>query len=137
MSNDAPATVTVSVQFKIGGEAVRAEIPVPAGPTHPLPLLPAFQALAEVVVDHAVQSVRAQGKSVSCKKGCGACCRQLVPISPVEARRLRDLVDELPEPRRSQIRARFAEARQRLGQAGILDGLLHPEQLPRGELRPL
>src|SRR5262249_20918511 len=106
--SDSPATVTVSVQFKIAGDSVRAEIPVPAGRTLPLPMLPAFRQLAEIVVEHSVQSVQAQGKEISCKKGCGACCRQLVPISALESRRLRDLINELPEPRRSKVLARFA-----------------------------
>src|SRR5262249_15943606 len=65
---------------------------------------------------------------VSCKKGCGACCRQLVPVSQVEARYLRDLVEQLPEPRRSQIRARFDEARRLLAQSGLLDKLFHTDQ---------
>jgi Fe-S-cluster containining protein len=61
----------------------------------------------------------------------------LVPISEVEARRLGELVEEMPEPRRTEIRARFAEARRRLDEAGLLENLLHPEQLKEGEGRPL
>jgi Fe-S-cluster containining protein len=71
-----------------------------------------------------VQAALAQGQTISCKKGCGACCRQLVPLPPTEARRLRDLVNELPQQRRSEIQARFADARSRLQQAGLLEDLL-------------
>src|SRR5262249_43913345 len=74
---------------------------------------------------------------ISCRKGCGACCRQAVPITTVEARRLRELVDELPEPRRSEVQARFAEARRRLTEAGLLEKLLYPEQWTEGEARTL
>src|SRR5262249_44693347 len=70
---------------------------------------------------------------ISCKAGCGACCRQLVPISEVEARNIGELVNSLPEPRRSQICARFAEARHRLEKAGLLEKLLHPENWPKDE----
>jgi Fe-S-cluster containining protein len=45
----------------------------------------------------------------------------MVPIAEIEARRLRDLVDQMPEPRRSQVRERFADALRRLAQAGLLD----------------
>ena len=70
---------------------------VPAGPTRLVELLPLVQHLANTVVAAAVEDVVEQGESISCKKGCGACCRQLVPISQVEARRIRDLVEEMPE----------------------------------------
>jgi Fe-S-cluster containining protein len=52
-----------------------------------------------------------------------------VPIAPSEARRLRELVDELPEPRRSVIRQRFADVRARLAQAGMLERLVDPRRL--------
>ena len=99
---------------------------MPAGPTRLRQLLPLVQSFADAVVEGAAKGAEEQGLKISCKKGCGACCRQAVPISEVEARRIRDVVNELPEPRRSQVRARFAEARRRLAEAGLLDDLLHP-----------
>jgi Fe-S-cluster containining protein len=77
-----------------------------------------------------VQAAEAREQTISCKKGCGACCRQLVPVSETEARRLCDLVNELPEPRRSAVLTRFADARERLEAAGLLEQLRHPERLP-------
>jgi Fe-S-cluster containining protein len=112
-------------------------IPVSTGPTRPRQLLPMVQALAEQVVAGAVGAVEAEGQRISCKKGCGSCCRQLVPISPVEARRISDLVDEMPEPRRAAVRARFAEARRRFEEAGLVDKLLHPETWTGDEIRSL
>jgi Fe-S-cluster containining protein len=94
-------------------------------------------ALADRVVDAAVNTVAEQGQQISCKKGCGACCRQLVPIAEVEARQLRDLVEDLPEPRRSLIRTRFADARRRLAGAGLLEKLLAPETWDEGDGRLL
>jgi Fe-S-cluster containining protein len=37
-------------------------------------------------------------------------------------------VESTPEPRRTDLRTRFAAARQRLEQAGLLEQLLHPEK---------
>jgi len=68
-------------------------------------------------------AVAAEGGTVSCKKGCAACCRYLVHVSESEAYYLYELVERLPEPRRSQVRERFAEARRRLQQAGFLETL--------------
>jgi Fe-S-cluster containining protein len=98
-------------------------------------MLPLVQVLADRVVDAAVETEESQGRKISCTKGCGACCRQLVPIAEVEARFIRDLIERLPEPRRSEIRARFAAARRRLDEAGIFEKLLHPEVWPEGENR--
>ncbi len=127
MSAHAPTpqgTATVDVEINLGDRSLRTKVSVPAGPTRLIELLPIIQRVANAVVDSAVQDVEQQGRTVSCTKGCGACCRQLVPISEVEARRIHDLVNDLPEPRRSQVRVRFAEARSRLQQAGLWEQLL-------------
>jgi Fe-S-cluster containining protein len=130
-----PETVTLNAVLSLGDEKVRAGITVP---TRAVPLdefLPIFRSLAEAVVGRAVQAVEKEGKTVSCRKGCGACCRQLVPLTEIEARQIRDLVDNLPEPRRSEIRARFAEARRRLEGTPVLEKLLNPDRFTDGDLK--
>lgn len=112
--------VDVRVEMTVWGSQVEMEASLPAGPVRLESLLPVFQKLADGLVGLAVDRASAEGRTVSCRKGCGACCRQLVPISEVEARRIGRLVDELPEPRRGEIRARFARARERLAEAGLL-----------------
>jgi Fe-S-cluster containining protein len=119
----AAESVTAEVDMTIGARRLHAKMSVPAGPTRLMDLLPLAQNLANAVVGAAVEDIVEQGQAVSCKKGCGACCRQLVPISQVEARRIRDLVETLPEPRREQIRARFSQAREALRIAGLLEQL--------------
>jgi Fe-S-cluster containining protein len=121
-------TGTLTVELDISSTHWLTQIIVPAGPARMVQLLPVIRRLAETVVGLGVRAAEAHGKKVSCKAGCGACCRQLVPIGSVEAHHLRNMVDHLPEPRRSEVRARFAEARRRLETAGVLDKLLHPEQ---------
>lgn len=118
-----PDTVTANVEFSAGGCRLQAELAVPTGPTRLIDLLPVFQAVDDALTELVVREVEEKGESISCKKGCGACCRQVVPLSEVEARRIRDLVSELPEPRRSEVRARFAEAHRRLENAGLLEPL--------------
>jgi Fe-S-cluster containining protein len=116
-------TATANVELAGDGWRLRAEITVPTAPTRLRQLLPMVQTLTNNVVDRAVQASKEQGKPVSCKKGCASCCRQLVPISEVEAGRLAQLVEDLPEPRGSQVRNGFRAARQRLAEAGLLDKL--------------
>jgi Fe-S-cluster containining protein len=93
--------------------------------------------MSDAIVGETVQGLTQAGEPVSCTAGCGACCRQLVAISEVEARRLRHVVDALPEPRRSTVRARFAEAERRLAEAGLLQDLQQAEQLSDTEYRAL
>ena len=128
-------TVTATVTLSSPDWDLRSKITIPAGPTRLRQMLPLVQVLADRVVDAAVETEESQGRKISCSKGCGACCRQLVPIAEVEARFIRDLIERLPEARRAEVRARFAAARRRLGEAGILEQLLHPEAWPEGENR--
>src|SRR5262245_31566302 len=134
-SNDGDRTATAHVKLAGPDWRLEARITVPAGPTTLRNVLPVFQQLADASVAQAEQSSIKSGKPISCTKGCGACCRQLVPISPVEARRLKDLVDEMPDPRRSAIRERFAEARARLETSGMLAKLNSLDSWESGEGR--
>jgi len=119
--------VNVSFDLTMGQQRVRVSVNVPDGPIPARRLLPFFQGLSHQVIDAAVRESTARGETVSCKAGCGACCRQLVPVSEIEARQLRALVDAMPEPRRTAVRARFEEARSRLDAAGLLTLLEDPD----------
>ncbi|TMQ34738.1 MAG: methyltransferase [Planctomycetota bacterium] len=134
-SQGQPESVTAAVALGSDEWQMHVKLTVPAGPTHLKVLLPMVQSVMDAVVGAAVQTAQGQGQQISCKKGCGACCRQLVPIAEVEARRIREVVAELPEPRRSVIRDRFAAARARLQNSGLLDKLLHPDLQHDDDLR--
>jgi Fe-S-cluster containining protein len=123
-------TATVHLAATIGPCELKMSVSVPAGPTRLDDLLPLLQIVSDHVVASAENEAREQGLCVSCKKGCGACCRQLVPISPVEARDLARLVGEMPEPRRSQIIHRFLDARRSLEQAGLWERLNDRQSWP-------
>lgn len=114
---------TARIVLGLPAGQIELEVAVPAGEARADQLLPLARALTEQIVDITVTQVEHEGRSISCRAGCGACCRQLVPIGEAEARMIRDLVASLPEPRQSQIRARFAEALRRLDAAGLLTPL--------------
>jgi Fe-S-cluster containining protein len=122
--------VKLEFELQMGEEGVRVSLAVPAGPLSARRMLPIFQGLTGQVVEVAVTNVTKSGETVSCKAGCAACCRQLVPISWTEARQLRALVDAMPEPRRSEVRARFADAVDRLDAAGLLAEVRSFDALP-------
>jgi Fe-S-cluster containining protein len=56
-----------------------------------------------------------------------------VPISETEARWIQEVVDRLPPEKQTQIRNRFAEARRRLAETGLLEKLLQRESWAEGE----
>ena len=105
---------TGRVVLVVGGERVPLELTVPAAPVSVERLLPILRGLSSLFAERATNRLEAEGRAVSCRAGCGACCRQLVPLSPSEARALASLVDALPEPRRSLIRGRFEGALRKL-----------------------
>lgn len=69
------------------------------------------------------QSVEA-GRTISCQKGCAACCRMLVPVSAPEAFALRDYVQTLPEAEQTRLAQRFAIIRTALLARGLWKSLI-------------
>lgn len=122
------------IALRVGGEPLRVSVTVPRAPASRRALLPLFRQVADAVVDASVRRAERAGERVACARGCGACCRQLVPITEPEAFALRDLVASLPAARRETVRARFSAARERLAAAGLLDGLRGAHQPEPGEL---
>jgi Fe-S-cluster containining protein len=124
MSSDRSSeTLTATADFTVSGRKVRLQMDVPTAPVHTIDLLPMFQSLTDTFVKIAVDQAQADGSTISCRKGCGACCRQLVPISEVEVRAIQRLVSEMPEPRKSNVRERFRMAAVRLAESGLLEKL--------------
>jgi Fe-S-cluster containining protein len=99
---------TVPVTFQRGAQTVRELLPIARELTHQITAM-------------AVESAEREARSISCRAGCGACCRQLVVISLVDAQSLADLVASLPPDRQAVIRGRFDAAIRRLEEAGLLD----------------
>jgi Fe-S-cluster containining protein len=102
---------------------IEAYIEAPDGPLRLMDLAFQLLGLSTTVAELGARAVERQGERVSCRAGCAACCRQLVPLSAPEAALIHELVEGLPEPRGGHIKARFAAAVERLGEAGLLEPL--------------
>ncbi|WP_419808433.1 YkgJ family cysteine cluster protein [Sphingomonas sp.] len=113
--------VTAEVKMSAGGEPLTLAITVPAGRTTGEAMLPVLQGLSSLFSDRAAARTAREGKPISCRMGCAACCRQMVPVSGTEARHLARVVAAMPPPRRAVVRARFAAALATLDAAGLLD----------------
>lgn len=116
-------TRRLTVELALPGGIVRVGMDVPTGEVPMRALLPALRTTADAFVDYAARMSEAAGKPVSCAKGCGACCRQLVPLARSEALRISQLLEELPEPRRSELKERFEAAVRRVEAEGLLPAL--------------
>ncbi|MDP1966765.1 MAG: YkgJ family cysteine cluster protein [Reyranella sp.] len=124
------ALVVGRVVIVLGEEPVTLELGVPPGPVAFEDVLPILHGLTDFVVGRGVAAAETEGRTVSCRAGCGACCRQLVPISQAEARALAALVAAMPAPRRDAVLRRFDEALQVLHAAGIvaeIDAVRHDD----------
>jgi len=110
----AEAHSTATLRLTVGDLRIVHPIAVPSGPVAAADVVPALQGLVNAVVGAAEA-----GKSISCRKGCGACCRQLVPVSRTEGERLLALIEAMPGERRATLHARFAAAEAALDGAGL------------------
>ena len=124
----------VELQFRLDApdRSIEASVHLPRESMRPVELLPVLSSLADAVVAMSESRATESGETISCREGCAACCRQLVPVSEPEALHLAALVREMPEPQRSQVSERFREARRRA--ATVLEPLHSSEADPIAEL---
>lgn len=127
-------TGNVQVQFRAFGEQVTLDAPAPPPSARLDHVLPLLRLIDDAIVDRAVLHAEAEGATISCRKGCSACCRaQAVPVTPPEAYDLLRLVEDLPEPRQAEVRGRFAEALSRFRTAHLEQRLLQRDPPPDRE----
>ena len=119
----AEAHSTATLRLSVGELRIAHPITVPSGPVPAADVVPALQGLVNAVV-----AAAEAGKAVSCRKGCGACCRQLVPISRTEGERLLSTVAALPADRRAALEARFTAAEAALAAADLKERKGRPDR---------
>jgi Fe-S-cluster containining protein len=120
-SQKTPAETT-QINFSLGAGRIRvnASVEVPVGETNPTKLLPVFQQLTSDIVSAVGVAFDESATPISCRAGCGACCRQLVPINLFEAEALAEWMRSLPEERQQELLGRFSVALQQLRESGLL-----------------
>lgn len=128
---------TGKVTLSLYGEPIEMEMTVPATPVKPKRMLPIFQTITSSFIELGINAVESEGEKISCKAGCGACCRQPVPLAEIEAFQLAELVENMPEPRRSEIKRRFAEGAKHFHENGWFDKMESYPQLSAKERQAL
>lgn len=114
MADQAHSTATL--RLAVGPLRIAHPITVPSGRVAAAEVVPALQGLVNAVV-----AAAEAGQAISCRKGCGACCRQLVPVSRSEGERLLGVIEGLPAERRAHLAERFAAAEAAIVAGGLAE----------------
>jgi Fe-S-cluster containining protein len=131
--NSRPVTVQAKIALHVGGACLNATAQLPAGPSNLTQLLPVIQQLEDAVVNRVGEEAKRAGRPITCRAGCGACCRQMVPVSLFEAEALMEWVRSLPEERRKVLEERFHRALLALRNAGVIESLLSERSMMNEE----
>jgi Fe-S-cluster containining protein len=109
----------IQFELKIRDKVLGATVNLPSDAVRPAQLLPVFQRLGDAVIR---ASIPDQSK-ISCRAGCGACCRQLVPLAESEAFYLANVIRAMHPARRDAILSRFEELVDKLKSTGMFERL--------------
>jgi Fe-S-cluster containining protein len=121
--NDEREWVDGEIRLSVGGKPLELKMTVPANPVTVRTMLPVFRQMSNSFVELEARAAEAEGREISCKAGCGACCRQAVPLSETEAFEIAEIVESFSEPKRSELVERFADGCRRLAKAGWFEKL--------------
>jgi Fe-S-cluster containining protein len=116
-------------------------IDVPTGFIPITSIIPITRRLGEEAAQLEIQQAAEAGQTISCRIGCAACCRMLVPLSAPETFALRDYVGQLPADRRTVLSSRLRDAKDRLIREDLWDRLSEVAEasrpVPDEELDPI
>ncbi len=100
-----------------------ARIEVPDVPLCLVEIVSPLYELCDAGVSLAVRKAASGGAQISCQKGCGVCCCQLVPVSIPEALLIADQTLAANTERSRRFRRGFDAAQKTLSTAGLWDAL--------------
>jgi len=98
-------------------------IDVPTGFIPITAIVPVTRRLGEEAAKLEARQATEAGHTISCRMGCAACCRMLVPVSAPEAFALREYMEQLPADRRTELLNRLSDSKRLLTREGLWDRL--------------
>lgn len=129
--------ISGNLKLSVKGEPLEVPMAFPAKPVRPQRILPILQKITNGFVEIGVKEAARQGESVSCTKGCGACCRQIVPLSEIEVYHIAELVENMPAERRRKVEERFEEANRHFHESGLYERIDDKTGFSAEEIREL
>jgi Fe-S-cluster containining protein len=118
------ATERFEIALNTPAGRVTTAVEVPTGFIPVTAIVPLIRRMGEEAQALEAARVTDSGKTVSCHKGCAACCRMMVPVSAPEAFALREVIRSLPLERQQRLSERLDETRSILHSHGLWHRLL-------------
>ncbi len=126
-SHDIPDDMQLwAVELSTPDGVLRGKVAVTRGPMRLAGLVRTTCGLTDALVAHAIELEEQAGRTISCRAGCAACCRYMVPVSPAEALHLMDVIESLEPDRRRSVLEKFDEIVGVLEQHEMIAELLDP-----------
>ena len=137
----APSLERFDIAVNTPAGRLNTVLDVPTGFVPITSIVPLTRRLGEEILKLEEHQSRNRGQTVSCRMGCAACCRMLVPLSPPEAFSLLEYVEQLPTERRAALEEKLADSRAKLAGRGLLNRLQavadSADPIPDEQLEPI
>ncbi len=105
---------------------IRGRVAVDPGPMGLADLVSTTFELTNILVERANRREAREGRSITCRAGCGTCCIQMVALSIPEALHIAVLVETIAADRREEILRRFGKIAGELERRGLIGELFDP-----------
>ena len=112
--------IVFDVQLRTALGPLRGRVAVDRGPMRLVELVEQAQGMADLLVRKSIEREAREGRSLSCQRGCAACCRQPVPLSIPEVFYVAERIRALPAAAQGPKLARFRAAEASLDRLGLL-----------------
>lgn len=140
-SMTAPSLERFDIAVNTPAGRLTTVLDVPTGFVPITSIVPLSRHLGEEILRLEERQARDKGQVVSCRMGCAACCRMLVPLSPPEAFSLAQYIEQLPPERREAIERRLDATKADLTAHGLLQPLRSvaeaEDAIPDDDLEPI
>lgn len=114
----------LGVELNTPDGPLRGKVQVDTGPMALSELVPTAYELTGIVAARANRKQEAVGKTISCRAGCAACCRQMVPLSAPESFYLMDRIEEMDPIQRAWLMGRFESIVEELEAEDMIGAML-------------
>ena len=126
-----PASERFEIALNTPAGRLTTAVDVPTGFVPVTAIVPLMRRLGEETQALEEAKVFDEGLPRSCQKGCAACCRMLVPLSPPETFSLSEFIRSLPSEQQARIAARLSHAKSVLLTHGLWNQLTELAESPQ------
>jgi Fe-S-cluster containining protein len=113
--------VTGKIQLLVDDTLFEMQLTVQANPVKPHKMLPVFQQVTNLYAEMGIAATKSEGKSISCKKGCTACCYHMIGLAEFETYHITEIIEGMPEPQQSEVKERIKKALAHFTETGWIE----------------